>query len=1742
MTQIKYTLVAFATRWGSEFGGINSFNADLLPAVASVFDGAIQTVCVVLNASLEEIAMACSKNVQLISLGLSDTKEFDALLEIEVSQALKGAGLHPDPAETVWLGHDRITGEIALTLAKSMGGRSALIHHMSYQYYEAFAESSAQAVSKTSAQKNLFEKSDVLLAVGPLLKYALCDMVDSKFVHMLVPGFPDITHRSEPRTFNAFLSGRLNDSARKIKQAYLGVAAFGDAIRQCTDNPALPDGLHHDNAPWLMLRGIDFEKANGTTDPQAEKDLNLFAEKYAKRVLTLHALPFTKDRKELFNNLRSASVAMMPSWHEGFGLVAWEAIAAGVPLIVSKKSGAYRLLEELQSGLYTNMVIGISIDGSNADPYFTPKDLQTLSNALMEIAKDPAKFRRKAAELHRGLLEHYSWTRCAKQLTVALEWNFVEGPDAVEPTSSPPTSSILPAPNLYIGMNVAQIKASFSSTSAIGRSWNQDIRGERISNPVVQKLLEAIDSNCHSILLTGLPGSGKTCVMLEVQSELELRAKKCADLVPLFIQSREFADQNTAQERQAQGLNSLWVEQVGFIAKEARVVVVIDSLDVLSIAREHSILNYFLAQIDRLLLIPNVTVITACRDFDRHYDRRIAVRKWESEFNCEALSWEAVVTPLLVKFGVDTSTIDEVTRELIRNPRELALFVELSQSGASVNAITSQALSLRYLQTLVQDNTALGDTAMQAIEAIAQEMLKSRSLIAPRLCFSASTEIFQALCSQNILHVTGDGGLTFGHQTLLDVLVISGAIRRGETLNSFIESLPPVPFVRPSIRTFVAQLAIGSRDEFRKQLRPVLMGSSPFHIRRLVAESFAEQSPEDEDWALLNDFRKTNRDIFQVVYTQAFAIEWNYFWFKHLVPALKIERDAEGLTTHVHRVAQWKNADSASILRFWSEALDLDWITPEHIAEQLGLYLSEIEVKDCATLTPLFEKLLSLPARPHSFLGRAIARGFKNKTASDAMLWRYVVGNITSDDDVHSYQLGNKLACQPHEFGNSDENFLRQRMLQSTELLDMAIASLESWSQTRMSQYGATSFNYWAGFLNETSHTDTHSQIDHHHVNGMRVLLDAIEAAILKHAVDHSAWWSENRVRLASNSEGAIRYFAILACKSSPKANASLIEQLLCDKKLLESELSYELGTLIHASFIYLEPSAQDAVLAAIMSIYEVHVNDGQYRFWVPRARAQILIAVPRYLRSPVAQAFLDIQEKADGHIIRQPQITMRGGTVGAPFSYEVFLKAGDGGVLHLLGHYTGYSSMRSDDFLIGGEHEVAWQLREAASRQPTRFVSLLPTYWADISTVFRNGIMDGVANYLSHRHGQLQADASWAPIQEPDAIGLTRQIIDELERHPHHWHNNRSASNALRACAHVITDTQVAERLVFLSIGFENLKEESSISGDSVDLLTTGINMMRGHVVEALMILASRLLERNIELPVLLRPTLSRFAADDHPAIRALLLQRLPFLQSKNPEFGWSLFQYAMQSSNGLWSNAEACLYHAYHNEFAKVSPFLPRIRTEGSGKDWEVWGRISALACLVGHIDIAVFLEELKVLDATEAWQGSSSVWTHPENIYKHYVQCISGIEAGLNARNAHAFAVSGQMDKLFQNKASTISVPTSLIQRYFDVLEKDTENKHHRLFGLDAWLNATAQQDPKQALDVTEIYLNYVKSTKPYLHNYENNLSQLLTRLFAYAEEIEEFDHGKMLTRVVTLQSKFLELGVAGIEKWLKAAERP
>lgn len=1290
-------------------------------------------------------------------------------------------------------------------------------------------------------------------------------------------------------------------------------------------------------------------------------------------------------------------------------------------------------------------------------------------------------------------------------------------------------------------MTVIEVQSSFKKISAIGKNWQRDISGHRIANKTVNELLSAINDKKRSLLLTGLPGSGKTCVMLSLQEALEERSQTQSDLTPLFIQSREFADFTTPAELQAQGLHNQWVEQAARLAEHKYVVVVIDSLDVLSIAREHSVLTYFLAQIDQLLLIPNLSVVAACRDFDRRYDARIATRKWDFELKCQPLDWEAEVLPLLTELNIDSTIIDATTKKLIQNPRELSLFVELAQRGGSFNVVTSQALAQRYLEIIVKADVNLGDVALKAIEHMASLMLQARSLSIPVQQFDAPPNTTRALLSLNIIQDTHDERLTFGHQTLLDVLVISAAIRKGVTLNQFIQGLPPVPFVRPSVRSFVAQLAIGERSVFRRQIRTVLTGNAAFHIRRLVAESFAQLNPCDEDWSLLMDLRNNHREMFQVIYQHASSVQWHHFWFKHLVPVLKDSQDVDGLTTHVYRVNQWKNDDASGVFAFWMEALSISWLNVNNIASQLDIYLDDINQEHLSLAVSLLEHLIKMPKPNHSFLGAAVARFIEAGAIHDDLLWYYMTSEI-DEEAILQYRFGDKLRCQPHEFGAKRERFLSDRVAHSTSLLDFAVSAVEYWSAVLTEHHGETRIGFRTGYLKETSYNDTHTQTEVQHVDSERVLFDAMEAAIIHHANNNSQWWRANRERLCFNHEGALCYLAILALTKNPQTNLDIIGRLLTTRDLLEFSLLFEIANLIKSAFIYLDEATQDAAIATMLNIWQV---DGETeendRSWKVERRLGYLTAIPCQLRTEVAQSLIDTYEKISGTFILQPDIGMRGGTVRAPFSYEIFLSASDKGVLDLLAHYTGYGRGGWPDDFVGGESEDGWQLREASSRQPVRFLKFLSTYWLMISAKFCDEIMDGVASHIAHRYGNLQPNGPWQPMEEPNAVELAKDVLSELERHPTHWMHNRSAAKALQACSHVIEDIDNATRIAFLAVGFSNLAETSVLIGDSDDVLTSGLNMKSGNVAEALMIVATNLLKNQIALPVLLEQTLCRFARHKNPAVRAMILRRLAYIQTFNSSLGWGLFESAMQVSKGLWGIAESCLYYAYYKHFEIVSPFLERIRTEGSSKDMQIWGRISALAVLAGHMDLSGFLEELRTVDNSEAWKGASDVWTHSENIKQYREKCLAGIEAGLNASHEHSSIVANRLERIFRDNKPPVVVPLHLIKRCFEIFNNDEQNKHHRLHGFSEWLNAISYSNPELALDSVTIYVEYIKINNAYFYDYKDEMMHLMTYLFREAEEREESDQGEMLTRVVKLQDGLLAIGINAVNEWFHAVER-
>jgi len=502
-------LISFATGWGPKHGGINSFNYDFLRGFAAAYVD-IKIICIAKLATDREIEEAARVGVDLRKLPYNNSEE---VLDETIAPTLSTTILQDISGyEIICIGHDIFSGGLSNAFAKLIGAKSAVIHHMSYDSYKGYESGiSTHANEKTKKQKSIFSQADFRIAVGPMLRDELRDWFGPDQCGMLIPGLPEIEPTYAPSKWTVIFFGRLSPETNKIKQTKLGVAAVAQCERDSREDAGLAKKLK--DGSRIKLFGVE---------TSGEDELREYIEEAAGSVIDIHALPYTEERTELFDALCRSSVAMMPSWHEGFGLVGWEAIAAGVPIILGRDSGLYKFLNEEFHGLATGCITTVDIRGSKNEPYFQQEDLAQVVAALKNLASDEDGARKRALSLKK-LLSEYTPKRCAEDFSSFVGWKPLIESDSPIP---PSTRQIQSAPNID-----KFIRSPISTWDAKkGYSYSQLLRAEEEFVPFdearendVLDLMTWANECPYPLairLYTGSGGSGKTRLLLEACQRL----------------------------------------------------------------------------------------------------------------------------------------------------------------------------------------------------------------------------------------------------------------------------------------------------------------------------------------------------------------------------------------------------------------------------------------------------------------------------------------------------------------------------------------------------------------------------------------------------------------------------------------------------------------------------------------------------------------------------------------------------------------------------------------------------------------------------------------------------------------------------------------------------------------------------------------------------------------------------------------------------------------------------------------------------------------------------------------------------------------------------------------------------------------------------------------------------------------------------------------------------------------------
>lgn len=393
-------ILSIATEWQSAQGGLSTLNRKLCSALAAA--GA-DVSCVVLQASDADLEAAEAHGVRLVtpppSPGAND------LMQLARKPALD-EGVVPD----VVIGHGRVTGPAAKTLVEDHFPRASRLHvvHMApdeieWEKLDRSDDAGTRAEVRTELEVSLGRTSQAVVAVGPrlharyLTEFAAYD--DAPPVLRLDPGFdsPDVPARLPPpgSPWRVLVVGRTEDA--RLKGLDLAAGAVGRAERargeSLTEIELLVRGTPPDSAEELR---------RGLTEWAAAPSLRIVVRPYAAGAERIEA------------DLRRASLLLMPSRSEGFGLAGLEAIVAGTPVLVSSSSGLGLLLREAL-GPDEAIRFAVSVDADDA------ATIARWSSAIEAVLMDREAAFSRAADLRRRLADAKPWSSAIRELVAALE-------------------------------------------------------------------------------------------------------------------------------------------------------------------------------------------------------------------------------------------------------------------------------------------------------------------------------------------------------------------------------------------------------------------------------------------------------------------------------------------------------------------------------------------------------------------------------------------------------------------------------------------------------------------------------------------------------------------------------------------------------------------------------------------------------------------------------------------------------------------------------------------------------------------------------------------------------------------------------------------------------------------------------------------------------------------------------------------------------------------------------------------------------------------------------------------------------------------------------------------------------------------------------------------------------------------------------------------------------------------------
>jgi len=241
------------------------------------------------------------------------------------------------------------------------------------------------SLDKEESERDLGLSADFVAGIGPLVVEQWEAILNRK-VFTIIPGLPDVAPRNRIMTpqSRCLILGNINSPT--MSGLKLVTAALADCRKR-------------EHAIHLTVVGTERQNVQDLKD-EIENGL------CSSRV-QVAVKPFDVSQETVGVEVRGVSLVLIPSLSDGFGMVALEAIAAKVPILITSSSGMAKFLQKEFGGQFLKLLCSTGDDPDCADAW---------TSAINDILDDREEAFNIAASIWDKWNSTFTWDSTADKL------------------------------------------------------------------------------------------------------------------------------------------------------------------------------------------------------------------------------------------------------------------------------------------------------------------------------------------------------------------------------------------------------------------------------------------------------------------------------------------------------------------------------------------------------------------------------------------------------------------------------------------------------------------------------------------------------------------------------------------------------------------------------------------------------------------------------------------------------------------------------------------------------------------------------------------------------------------------------------------------------------------------------------------------------------------------------------------------------------------------------------------------------------------------------------------------------------------------------------------------------------------------------------------------------------------------------------------------------------------------------